>query len=692
MLDDATLFNKNQYIYALMQFVYPAFLWALSAIALPVIIHLFHFRRYKKIVFSDIRFLKQLEEQNKSKQKIKDWLVLLCRVLLVSCLVLAFAQPYIPLGENSRQNGLNTVSLFVDNSLSMNAEGSEGPLLEMAKAKARAIINAYGNRDRFQVLTNGLSGAEHRYLNKSDALARIDAIEPSAASATGQAIHSRMLSGFGLQNSDRQAAYLISDFQAGQFDLSAIPSDSTVHYTFVPVHNKSAANISIDTVYPASPFIKANEPVTLVVRLTNHGKEAVEGLVVTVTINDVQKALLNVNIGGGESVTAEAAIRVSDTQWQKGEIRITDYPITYDDRLYFAFRSSLQNQVLLISNQENRFIGAVFSDDPGYKLTVNTFGNINYQDFNKYSLIILDEPATISSGLQAELDKALDQGAGLLIIPPATGAQALNAFLQNLQLPVYAAPVAQNLKVSEVDLHSSLFRNVFRKLAGNSDLPQVSQYIPLQNQGSTKGRALISLNNGQALLWQAGARKGSVYLLSAPLNTAFTSLPRHSLFVPMMLNMAMGNQKTGSLYATIGNSSLMELPGNVSPKSRLAEVKAGKTMIVSEIGNRNGRRFIPVDHLEEEGWYEARDQKDRELLGITAFNLSRNESSMSFLDEASIRKQTASLTHREVNESSASVLGAGISEALSGKALWRWFILAGLFFLLAEILLLRLVK
>jgi hypothetical protein len=79
-----------------MQFVYPSFLLALAAIAIPIIIHLFHFRRYKKIVFSDIRFLKQVQEQNKSKQKIKDLLILLARILAIIFLVLAFAQPFIP--------------------------------------------------------------------------------------------------------------------------------------------------------------------------------------------------------------------------------------------------------------------------------------------------------------------------------------------------------------------------------------------------------------------------------------------------------------------------------------------------------------------------------------------------------------------------------------------------------------------
>jgi L-asparagine transporter-like permease len=145
-----------------MQFVYPSFLFALFAIAIPIIIHLFHFRRYKKIVFSDLRFLKQVQEQNKAKQKLKDWLVLLSRILAIIFLVLAFAQPFLPADNATTLKGRKAISIFVDNSFSMNNEGKEGNLLEAAKNKARAIVNAYGNDDQFQILSQDLEGRHQR--------------------------------------------------------------------------------------------------------------------------------------------------------------------------------------------------------------------------------------------------------------------------------------------------------------------------------------------------------------------------------------------------------------------------------------------------------------------------------------------------------------------------------------------------
>ena len=55
-----------------MQFLYPAFLFALVTLAIPVIIHLFNFRRYQKVYFSNVQFLKEVQEQQASRRNLKE--------------------------------------------------------------------------------------------------------------------------------------------------------------------------------------------------------------------------------------------------------------------------------------------------------------------------------------------------------------------------------------------------------------------------------------------------------------------------------------------------------------------------------------------------------------------------------------------------------------------------------------------
>ena len=103
-----------------MNFLYPQFLYGLLALSIPVIVHLFNFRRTKRIQFSNNLFLKNIKEVSTAKRKLKHYLTLAARLLLVLFLVLAFAQPFIPGIKESLKNDL--VYIYLDNSYSMSNE------------------------------------------------------------------------------------------------------------------------------------------------------------------------------------------------------------------------------------------------------------------------------------------------------------------------------------------------------------------------------------------------------------------------------------------------------------------------------------------------------------------------------------------------------------------------------------------
>jgi hypothetical protein len=675
-----------------MQVVYPTFLWAMALLAIPILIHLFHFRRYKKVVFSDVTFLKQLQEQNRSKQKLKDWLILFCRLLALACLVLAFAQPFIPYGENSHSSGHKAVSIFVDNSFSMNAQGNEGALLETAKDKARAIVQAYGNADEFQILTNNLTGAEQRLLNKSDALNRIDAIEPAAASANLGDIIARQETAFTNQSVGYKAAYFVSDFQKSQFDLAQLKSDSLLHYEFVAIENSSAQNISIDSVFCSTPYIKTNQPLTLKMKLTNHGIQTAEGIVVKVNINQVQKAFLTVNIGSGETILAEATVTLTDNNWQQGELVITDYPITFDDHLFFTLKPIVKNKVLCISQTPNKYLDAVYDTDEAYQLTYNTFGNINYQQFPTYQLIIINEPTELTSGLLEELNKYLSNGGQVLVLPNTTSPQSVNVMLQQYYLPTLNMPLVQQLKIAQVNTRNALYKGVFKNITPQTDLPWVIKYYPMQTSSTTKGNALLTLNNGHSVLWETAFKKGKLYLLGMPLTTDYTNLPMHSLFVPTMLNMALGAQQQAQLYYIIQQHPFVYLPIDALLDQKLVTVTGSKQQITTETSQFNNKRVVQTESIHLPGWYSIASKDTKTLLALVAFNNNRNESAMQFLNEEEVEQQTKQLNFVHFNTADAQLLGAQISMQFSGTILWRWFIALALLVVLLEITLIKLLK
>ena len=153
-----------------MSFLHPAFLWALTALAIPVLIHLFQLRRFKRIDFPNVRFLAEISQQTRARKKVQHWLVLLARMLALACLVLAFAQPYLPSKNGAVQAGERAVSLFVDDSFSMDGRNAQGRLLDQARKGAQDAVMAYSATDRFQVLTGQFGGKEQILLGGDEAL------------------------------------------------------------------------------------------------------------------------------------------------------------------------------------------------------------------------------------------------------------------------------------------------------------------------------------------------------------------------------------------------------------------------------------------------------------------------------------------------------------------------------------------
>ena len=150
-----------------MHFIYPQLLWALGLLVIPIIIHLFYFRRFKKVYFSNIRFLQEIKQETSSRNKIKNLLILLMRLLAIACLIFAFAQPFI--ASNSKaKSGTKGVSIYVDNSFSMSAESDDESILQLAKKKAIQISEACGETDKIQVFTSDFEGQHQRFVSQEE--------------------------------------------------------------------------------------------------------------------------------------------------------------------------------------------------------------------------------------------------------------------------------------------------------------------------------------------------------------------------------------------------------------------------------------------------------------------------------------------------------------------------------------------
>jgi hypothetical protein len=673
-----------------MQFVYPAFLFALFALVIPVVIHLFNFRRYHKVYFSNVQFLKEVQEQQASGRNLKERLILASRLLAITFLVLAFARPYLPGSAKVQVGQQQAVSVFVDNSYSMQALSSEGTLLDEAKTKAKDIAQTYDINTRFQILTQDFEGKHQRLLSRDEFNDAVDGIKISAQSRPLQTIINRQQRLLQTQGNAKCAAFILSDFQKNMAG-GKLAVDTNLAINFIQLKANPLPNIAADSVWLLSAVHRPGESEKLVVRLHNYADEKALNVPLKLIINGAQKALGSYTLNAGSMVTDTLSFSGLQAGWQRAELQLQDNPVTFDNQFYFSFYVQAQMPVLLISGDKpDVYLNAVFGSDPFFKITQTTDGHVDYNGLQQYPLIVISNVKAISAGLAQQLRGYVQKGGSLSVFPSA---DADLANYQSLLQPLGAAfpekLIKEATKVSNINSGAQLYRNTFDNMPQNLDLPVVKEYYQFNINLSAAGEKLLTLASGQPFWEQFKYQLGKVYVSAVPLDESFSNLPRHALFVTTMLRIALLSGHDQSLYYTLGNSESIETaPIQVGPNEILTMMQ-GDQKIIPDVRRQGGSALLYLsDQLHKPGHYQL--MKQDSTVQWLAFNNNRLESDLHYLNKAQLQNM---LPKKSVVLAPGSAsIKTMLSESNFGLQLWKLCILLALVFLAAEILLVRFYK
>jgi hypothetical protein len=669
-----------------MNFLYPGFLLALLTIAIPIVIHLFNFRKFKKVYFSNVQFLKEAKEQNSSREKLKHLLVLFSRILAVCFLVFAFARPFIPLGNSASYSEKNAVSIYVDNSYSMDAVNKEGSLLDEAKRKAKEIVGSYGLNDQFQLLTNDFEGKHQRFINKDEFIQQLEDVKISSASRSLQQIMNRQQSA---ADNSNNVSYLLSDFQKNFVGSQSIKVNSSNLITFVKLNANSLPNISADSIWSLSPVHQLNQNEQIVVRLKNFGDEDAKDIPLKLNINGRQKAISSVNVPAGQSITDTLNFSGLSAGWQKGILSIKDYPLTFDDELSFSFKVSSEMNVLHINGDPDQtYIKSLFTTDKYFNLTEMPEGNVKYSTFSRFSLIVVTGLKEPSSGLAQQLRAYVQNGGSLILFPDLNaGAAIYSPFLNALSLPSVEQINAGTPVSSTLDLKNDLFKDVFDQVPKNLDLPLVNRYFIYISQNASSREDLLTLPLNKFLLAKYNIGAGKIYLSATSLDLKDGNLARHPVFVPLMFKIAFGSTRSFPLYYTTGSSEVLESQKINLLKNQSLKLVSDQFEAIPDVRQTPASTLLYVaDQVKKPGFYNL--IKADSTLAVMAFNDNRAESDMHYASDNELNglfgKQKVNIINSKKDAQSLQV--AATSNSIE---LWKLCIILALVFLAIEILLIR---
>ena len=675
-----------------MQFVYPAFLIGLLALAIPVIIHLFNFRRFKTVYFTNVRFLKNIQEETATKNKLKHLLVLISRMLAIAFLVFAFAQPFIPTEQSNKTAAKRAVSIYIDNSFSMESVNNDEQLLNIAKRKAEEIVNGYTIDDEFQLLTNNMEAKHQRLVSKDEMLQMITQVQRSPEVRSMDELFKRQKDILNrADNNTQKIVYTISDFQK---NASGFENDTAFSVNLIPLKSNEQRNLSVDSVWFVSPVQILNQPLQLCFTISNYGDEDIENAPVSLQLNQQTKSIADVNVAAFSKVTDTMSFTLTEPGWYNAELSVKDYPVTFDDVLYFSFKPVSQVPVVTINGQtENPFLQSLIGKNSLFELTNNNAAQIDFSALDKYDLIILNEVKSISGGLSAALVQQLERGCNIVVFPGLDmDVNSVNTFLQSNGIATYGNMAKRKRDVTAINTQNPVFADVFEKVPKNLALPSTTQSYEINAYAQTIEEMVMEFSDHQPMIAGYPVKQGVVYLSAVPLNRDITDLPvQASLFAPLMYKIAVSTQKKAQLYATIGETKWIDLPGISLSGDATLKVRSDKNEFIPEIRKAGNQTAVNLSQYTNEAGIYAIVQSGNQPqnAGQTlALNYNRSESDLSFETPESL-KSLYSGPNVTIFDNIKTNFSNVVSRMNEGTPLWKFCIIFVLIFLAAEILLIR---
>ncbi|MBU2927065.1 BatA domain-containing protein [Winogradskyella psychrotolerans] len=641
-----------------MQFKNPELLYALFLLIIPILIHLFQLRRFQNVEFTNVKFLKSVKLQTRKSSQLKKWVTLVTRMLLLACIIMVFAQPFIPNTEDF--NDTQDTVIYLDNSFSMEAKGRNGTLLNEA---IQDIINTLPEDEKITLFTNNQT-----YRNTTVKVLKNDLIQlaHSPTQLNYDAVYLKGKQLFSNTGAATKNLVLVSDFQQ-KGSLLNFEKDSTVQLKLVQPKSTLTSNISIDSLYVTN---RTTETIDLNVKLSN-AAEPIDNVSISLFNNDVLLTKSAVDI----DKEAETTFTIANNKVINGKLVIDDLGLQYDNTFYFNINLKPKIKVLAINeNADDSFLKRIYTAD---EFDYNSFklNTLNFNLIPEQNLILLNELETLSNALKTALIAYKNDGGKLVIIPAdKIDVNSYNQILKDLSLPTFGNDNTNEKRITSINYNHPLLANVFYSKVTNFQYPKVEKPYRF----SSNSNAVLSYEDGTPFL----AGNTHTYAFSSALNSDNSNFKNSQLIIPVLYNMGLQSLKLSQLYYTIGQPNSIAIQTLIGQDDILTLASEDTSVIPLQKTYSKSVILETEDYPNTAGILNVKNKE--QILQNLSFNYDRAESNLSYYD-------LSTLNNVSVDTSLATTINT-IKSNTSINALWKWFVIFALVFLILEMLLLKYLK
>ena len=651
--------------------------------------------------------------ESRSRNRIRNWLVLLMRLAAMACIILAFAEPMWPTEDGEDNSGQKRVSIYMDTSPSMELEGRNGPMLEAAKNGALALVESHAATDQFHVVSSSFDPSDRRWLNKEEALERIASVQPGHAAPNIRDVLFHQQEFLSDTDGKQRLAYLFTDLQQSSHTMTGEAAgmvDSTLFVRFVTQAAQPKVNIRVDSAWFDAPMRLIGRSEVLNVRISNDAQRPVDDLPLSLSINGRKAAIGSYRIVPGLTTDTVLRFRHEESGPVHAMVSTTDAPVTFDDALHVGYNVAENVKVVLVQGRESTpaeqvALGRLFGDAALHEVQSMEAAALDYASLDAADLIVLQGVRDPSNGLVAALLRNVSSGKSLMMLPPA---EALGTGWDELLVGLGAHGVAdwmtseEPVRLGKLHHDHPLFAGVFARAPRRVDLPTVRGWHARSPTGSLE-RSLISFADGREFLTTGLKGLGRYHFCAAPFDPKWSNLAQHALLVPTALRMAETSRATGLQQFTAGSDVAVLLQGldratGAGLALRPAAGDAAERLLL-ESGTVPGgvevylplRDAVPGPYFIESIAAAGNNGDSVSVVMALGINPARGESDLSIWDVEDWKQAltTEGWRRSDVISSDVEDLVQEVEVLEAGQPLWLSLVTLSLLFLLIEMTLLK---
>jgi len=534
-----------------MIFLNPAVLFGLLAASIPVLIHLFNLRKLKKIEFSTLRFLKELQKNKIRKIKLKQWLLLALRIMIILLLVTAFARPTLEgISIGGTTSAAKTTALFIlDDTFSMSVVDQDGSYFNQAKQTIKNILTQFEEGDEAALI---LVSSQPTGINLTTNLSKLEneLSELKISYITNKLNNALVKAAQVISASENfnKEIYLMTDFQKGKLaaeenleDLGGILKENVKMYSF-NFSGKEVYNIALSELKVNTSIFEKNKPVSFSVNVNNYSNQPADNTIVSLYIDGERSAQQTVNIQPAATQTINMEAPVNAAGYVDVFVEIEEDDVLHDNKRFTSIFIPEKISILLLYNnpEDLKYVHLALSSSyssENFAITSKRISQLKGLPLNNYNVIFLIG-SDVPSGLN-KLNEFLINGGGMVVFPGSVAnLLGFNNMLSSLGLPsasqlIKVDKTGQSFEFEKVEFEHTIFKDIFLdETKTEIESPQIFSYYRIQTEG--KGKNIISLVDGSSFMSEYSISEGKVFLFnSSPVNS-WSDFTLKSIFAPLI--------------------------------------------------------------------------------------------------------------------------------------------------------------